>query len=185
MHFVGTMYCLQKDRKTKKEMIYFYEYQSPIGTLTVAEEGGKITRLTTDTFSSSAQQCRKLTPVIEALLTQLDEYFSGTRKRFSVPINPIGTAFQKKVWQALMEIPYGKTCSYKDIAVKIGKPKACRAVGGANNKNPIMILIPCHRVIGKNGTLTGYYGGIDKKEFLLKSEQNQYINVQQKMHIPT
>lgn len=152
-------------------MIYFYEYHSPIGILTAAEENEKIIRITTDSICPSDQHIEKLTPLLKMLFSQLDEYFSKKRKHFSVPIDPKGTAFQQKVWTALQEIPYGQTCSYKDIAVKIGKPSACRAVGGANNKNPIMIIVPCHRVIGKNGNLTGYYGGIDKKDFLLKLEQ--------------
>lgn len=100
------------------------------------------------------------------------EYFNGQRKSFDLPLNPKGTEFQKKVWNALLNIPYGSTCSYKDIAVNIGNEKACRAVGGANNKNPIFIIIPCHRVIGKNGSLVGYGGGLDIKLKLLELEQN-------------
>ncbi len=115
----------------------------------------------------------KLNSVIVQCKKQLDEYFQGNRKSFNVEIcfNK-GTEFQIRVWNALKEIPYGTTVSYKDIAEKIGNPKAVRAVGGANNKNPISIIVPCHRVIGKNGKLIGYGGGIDKKEFLLKLERN-------------
>lgn len=107
--------------------------------------------------------------------TQVNEYLNGERKQFNIPIAPQGTEFQKKVWQALCNIPYGKTVSYKEIAEKIGNDKACRAVGMANNKNPIMIIIPCHRVIGKNGKLTGYAGGLDLKSFLLDLEKKNEL----------
>jgi methylated-DNA-[protein]-cysteine S-methyltransferase len=102
---------------------------------------------------------------------QLSEYFSGKRKSFDLPLEPQGTEFQKKVWSALLEIPYGETRSYKDIAERIGNPKACRAVGGANNKNPIVIIIPCHRVIGAYGGLVGYGLGLPMKQQLLDIEK--------------
>lgn len=102
---------------------------------------------------------------------QLNEYFSGQRTCFDIPIDPIGTHFQLKVWKALCDIPYGETRCYGDIAAVIGNAKAQRAVGMANNKNPIPIIIPCHRVIGKNGSLTGYAGGIDTKKKLLELEK--------------
>lgn len=102
---------------------------------------------------------------------QLREYFAGKRKDFSLPLELKGTDFQKKVWRALQKIPYGKTVTYSDIAKSIGKPKAVRAVGQAINRNPISIIIPCHRVIGKDGSLTGYAGGLWRKEWLLKHEQ--------------
>ena len=102
---------------------------------------------------------------------QLIEYFSGIRKKFELKKKYTGTDFQIKVWKALERIPYGKTVSYEDIAKKTGKPKASRAVGNANNKNKISIIIPCHRVIAKNGKLAGYGGGVDKKEYLLEFER--------------
>lgn len=102
---------------------------------------------------------------------ELSEYFSGKRKSFDLPLEPQGTEFQKKVWAALLEIPFGETRSYKDIAEKIGNPKACRAVGGANNKNPIVIIIPCHRVIGAYGGLVGYGLGLPMKQQLLDIEK--------------
>lgn len=102
---------------------------------------------------------------------ELGEYFEGKRKTFSLPLNMQGTEFQKQVWRALQDIPYGQTCSYKDIAVKIGKPNASRAVGQANNKNPLSILVPCHRVIGALGNLVGYGGGLNRKEWLLEMEK--------------
>lgn len=107
----------------------------------------------------------------ELAASQLTEYFNGKRKAFDLPLEIIGTDFRKKVWTALSEIPYGETRSYKDIAERIGIPKACRAVGGANNKNPISIIIPCHRVVGADGSLVGYGGGLDKKVMLLELER--------------
>lgn len=111
------------------------------------------------------------TPLIKKCKNQLNEYFEGKRTKFNLPLSIAGTDFQKKVWSELQNIPFGETVSYQDIAVKIEKPKACRAVGGANNKNKIGIIIPCHRVVGKNGSLTGYAGGIDKKMYLLNLEK--------------
>ncbi|MCB1691976.1 MAG: methylated-DNA--[protein]-cysteine S-methyltransferase [Pseudomonadales bacterium] len=103
--------------------------------------------------------------------TQLGEYFAGKRKHFELKLAPSGTDFQLAVLDALQQIPYGETCSYSDIATRIGKPKAVRAVGAANGRNPLPIVIPCHRVIGANGSLTGFGGGIDTKRFLLELEQ--------------
>ena len=102
---------------------------------------------------------------------QLKEYFQGTRREFTIPIEAEGSEFQKKVWKALLDIPYGQTRTYKEIAIAIGNEKACRAVGMANNRNPISIIIPCHRVIGANGKLVGYGGGLDIKEKLLNIEK--------------
>jgi methylated-DNA-[protein]-cysteine S-methyltransferase len=104
---------------------------------------------------------------------QLEAYFSGKLEFFDLKLAPEGTDFQKSVWKALCEIPYGETRTYKEIAVSIGKPKAYRAVGLANNRNPIAIIIPCHRVIGSDGKLTGYASGLDVKEFLLKLEEKK------------
>ncbi|MFA8450174.1 MAG: methylated-DNA--[protein]-cysteine S-methyltransferase [Bacteroidales bacterium] len=109
------------------------------------------------------------------LENQLREYFEGTRSEFDLKLNPQGTEFQKKVWRSLLEIPYGESKSYKDIAIEINNPKAVRAVGGANNKNPIPIIIPCHRVIGANGNLTGYAYGLDMKNYLLNHELINYV----------
>ncbi len=105
------------------------------------------------------------------VIQQLKEYFMGKRKEFTIPLNPTGTSFQMRVWSELQKIPFGTTSSYLDIAKRIHNPKACRAVGGANNKNPISIIIPCHRIIGKDGSLTGFGGGLEVKEFLLNHEK--------------
>ena len=115
----------------------------------------------------------KETPLIIQAVTQLEEYLSGTRKEFDLPLNPIGTEFQKSVWKILQIIPYGEHWSYKQVAIALFKPTAARAVGMANNKNPLPIIIPCHRVIGANGDLVGYAGGLAIKEKLLKLEQGE------------
>jgi methylated-DNA-[protein]-cysteine S-methyltransferase len=104
-------------------------------------------------------------------LQQLRQYFAGKRQQFELPISPQGTPFQERVWQELRKIPYGETVSYGTIAQRIGKPKACRAVGMANSKNPIPIIIPCHRIIGKDGSLTGFGGGLPVKKQLLELER--------------
>ncbi|HEX5403688.1 MAG TPA: methylated-DNA--[protein]-cysteine S-methyltransferase [Pseudonocardiaceae bacterium] len=106
----------------------------------------------------------------DTVRTQLAEYFAGDRREFDVPLHPKGTEFQTRVWQALLDIPYGETSSYGKQAVTIGAPTAARAVGLANGKNPISIIVPCHRVVGANGSLTGYGGGIDAKQWLLAHE---------------
>lgn len=109
--------------------------------------------------------------VLRETARQLKAYFAGELREFDVPMNLTGTSFQKKVWDELTRIPYGETISYAELATRIGNPKACRAVGLANGRNPIAILVPCHRVIGANGTLTGYGGGLPTKQWLLEHEQ--------------
>lgn len=138
---------------------------TPIGKMYFSGDDRCITGLA---FGEAAEE--NPSPVLCEGARQLEEYFAGRRRTFDLPIQPQGTDFQKSVWQALCEIPYGKTASYGDVARKIGNSKACRAVGMANNRNPIAIIIPCHRVVGADGKLTGYAGGLDKKEFLLKLE---------------
>lgn len=134
----------------------------------IAEENGEITDIS---FWSETKGTQNETPIIAGAFEQLKEYFEGRRKTFDLPLNPKGTDFQKKVWQTLCDIPYGETRTYKQIAEQCGNSKASRAVGMANNKNPIGIVIPCHRVIGVNGALTGYAGGLDKKQKLLNLEK--------------
>jgi len=116
---------------------------------------------------------RDLPDCMQECLRQLDEYFKGQRKRFNVPLLLVGTEFQKAVWRQLQKIPFGRTASYGDVARAIGSPKAFRAVGNANNKNPIPLIIPCHRVIGSDGKLVGFGGGIWRKEWLLGHEKHQ------------
>lgn len=107
---------------------------------------------------------------IAPVTRQLNEYFNGDRRQFDLPIDLCGTSFQKLVWQQLQTIPYGEVRSYKDVAQAMGAPKAVRAVGGANNRNPVSIIVPCHRVVGSNGSLVGYGGGLEVKEYLLRLE---------------
>ncbi len=158
-------------------MQYFDYYSSPLGILMVTEENGAITGLElSEKISKPAKRPidlaeQKNTPLIALAKSQLEEYFQGRRKAFTLPLQPVGTPFQRKVWDALCTIPYGETRSYKEIALQIQNPKGCRAVGMANNRNPIMIVIPCHRVIGSNGALVGYAGGLDIKEWLLGHEK--------------
>lgn len=139
---------------------------SPVGPLTIAEQDGAITHI----LFGSCDEAGDKTLVLEEAERQLAEYFQGARREFDLPLKPSGTEFQKKVWKALEAIPYGETRSYGDIARAVGREKAFRAVGMANHNNPISIVIPCHRVIGANGAMTGYGGGLDKKRFLLRLE---------------
>lgn len=150
----------------------FYKYRTIIGPLFILENNGSIVGISNKV--EGWQGINKETEVIKETYSQLSEYFAGKRDSFDIPIKTQGTDFQEKVWNALKQIPYGETRSYKDIAIAIGKPKAMRAVGMANNRNPIMIVIPCHRVIGANGQLIGYGGGLDVKEKLLTLEKAKY-----------
>lgn len=147
----------------------FY-YETILGTIGIAEEDGFLTDLFFGGADAPTDAQENESELIKETIKQLNEYLSGERKEFSLPLAPQGTEFQKKDWQALQEIPYGLTASYVDIAEKIGCPKGARAVGLANNRNPISIIIPCHRVIGKNGKLVGYGGGLDIKIKLLELE---------------
>lgn len=147
-----------------KGLVY---YASPVGDLLIESEDGKIC---TVNFVKNSRQEENYTSVIEQCIFELDEYFYKGRKFFNVDLNPSGTEFQKKVWNELLTIPYGRTISYEALAIRLGNIKSIRAVGLANGQNPIAIIIPCHRVIGKGGTLVGYGGGIENKEWLLNHE---------------
>ena len=142
---------------------------SPAGLLTVTEADGAIVSL----HFGGEQETPPQTPLLQEVQRQLTAYFSGARRAFDLPLAPRGTPFQRAVWQALREIPYGETRSYGEIAAAIGKPNACRAVGMACHVNPIAIVVPCHRVVGKSGTLTGYAAGLERKRVLLEWEQNR------------
>lgn len=143
--------------------------QSPVGELTLAQEGGALTHLLFG-HRELAGTAGENTPLLKDAQQQLAEYFAGERRAFTIPLAPKGTAFRLRVWQALQGIPYGETRTYQQIAEAAGSPRAFRAAGMANHSNPISILIPCHRVIGKNGSLTGYGGGLEAKRFLLNLE---------------
>ena len=150
-------------------MIFHYSYETKLGSVTFVEEDGTLLAITTHhTYEGK----RVETPLIKEAYKQLSEYLKRERKCFDLPFNPRGTEFQRQVWKALCDIPYGETRSYKQIAEAIGNPKAVRAVGMANNRNPLLIVIPCHRVIGSNGKLVGYGAGIAMKEYLLKLEKS-------------
>lgn len=151
-------------------MIY---YKSPIGNLIIMEEENAIIKLCfKEQEITNIKDIQEFeTPLLKKAKKQLEEYFEGKRKKFDLALRLNGTSFQNKVWKALLNIPYAKTCSYKDIAKNIGNENASRAVGNANNKNPLPIFIPCHRVIGSNGKLIGYAGGLDIKIKLLELER--------------
>jgi methylated-DNA-[protein]-cysteine S-methyltransferase len=143
-------------------------YAAPFGPLVIGSEDGAIVKLRFGECGDS-DPC----PVLDLCIRELDAYFAGKLREFTVPVNPRGTEFQKKAWDALLGVPYGETQTYRDIAEKVGNVKAVRAVGGANNRNPVAIIIPCHRIIGVGGGLTGYAGGLHAKEFLLKLERGR------------
>ena len=152
-----------------------YHYEVPIGKICIEEENNHITALYMD---DNIRENEKETELLRKAYCQLTEYFSGERKEFGLPIKLEGTEFQKKVWAALQTIPYGETRTYGEIAKQIGNEKAFRAVGGANNKNAVMIIVPCHRVIGADGSMVGFGGGLDVKKLLLELEG---ITVKEKM----
>lgn len=149
--------------------MFYCSIESPIGKLILAEENEKLSYIFFEDIKRE-NAIEKQTDLLKEAVLQISEYFKGSRKAFSLPINFVGTPFQLRVWQELCKIPYGKTVSYGELAKQIGSPKAARAVGMANNRNPLPIIVPCHRVIGANGKLVGYRGGIDKKIHLLKLE---------------
>ena len=145
---------------------------SPLGDLVLTSDGVSLTGLYTPyhrLYAASQKGIRQEAPFKDAL-QQLDEYFAGRRQIFDLPLSPGGTAFQQRVWQALLHIPHGETRSYGQLAASIHAPRSARAVGLANSKNPLSIFIPCHRVIGTNRKLTGYAGGIETKQYLLQHE---------------
>lgn len=164
-------------------------YNSPIGVLKISEDDGKITHLSLYSKAEDSICCAEsqqnqqsirngvqcvaehCSELLAEACRQLDEYFRGQRKRFDLPIAYTGTPFQERVWRELRDIPYGETRSYEDIAVGAGSPKAVRAVGQANHRNPILLIIPCHRVIHKNGDISGFACGIETKKYLLDLER--------------
>jgi len=148
-----------------------YYYATELGRIGIAERDGRITALYFEGESVPAEAEICETAVLREAAAQLKAYLAGERQSFSLPLEPVGTPFMQSVWRALCDIPYGTTASYKDIAAAVGNPKASRAVGMANNKNPLPVFIPCHRVIGASGALVGYGGGLDIKNKLLETEK--------------
>lgn len=168
---------------TAQSFIYFDEMESPIGPLTILATNVGVCSIFFGWMEKSLPAIHawlkknglkgeliRSEHQLKQAICELKEYFSRKRFEFTVPLHLFGSSFQKKVWQEVCKVQYGETVSYKEIARRIGAPKAVRAVGGANNKNPIPIIIPCHRVIGSNGAMVGYGGGLKKKEALLKLE---------------
>jgi methylated-DNA-[protein]-cysteine S-methyltransferase len=161
--------------KTKNEKGLIFHYSSPIGPLLLSSDGEALTSLhlpfergkPSDQGPENGRQDRG--PFRDAI-DQLDAYFAGELRAFDLPLRPAGTDFQRLAWKALLEIPFGTTISYADQARWIGRPGAARAVGAANGRNPIAVIVPCHRVIGANGALTGYGGGLHLKQWLLEHE---------------
>jgi methylated-DNA-[protein]-cysteine S-methyltransferase len=168
---------MKKSHHAPNIMRQYCYYQSPIGKLLLIGADGILESLhfpneTTPTVIGEDRQYDET--CFQPVLQQLSEYFAGSRQQFDLEITLEGTPFQKKVWQELRRIPFGQTASYQDIATRVGNAKACRAVGMANNKNPLPIIVPCHRVIGKNGSLTGFGGGLDIKKQLLDLEKGRF-----------
>ena len=146
-----------------------HTFNSPIGIVRLTEEGGAITRVElTDAIDVSVMP----TPLHHEAEQQILSFLEGKRRQLNFPIRMVGTPFQQRVWRALQQIPYGTTCTYGEIATTIGNPRASRAVGMACNKNPLLLIVPCHRVVGANGTLTGFAYGTDAKQWLLELERS-------------
>lgn len=150
--------------------MFFDLLPSPLGELTICADALGITAVAFpgEVGRSAAPNPN---PLVRAAVAQLEEYFAGRRTAFDLPLHAAGTPFQQRVWQALCAVPYGETASYGEIAAAIGKPRAARAVGLANGRNPVAILVPCHRIIGGDGALTGYGGGLERKRWLLDHER--------------
>ena len=151
--------------------IFYLEMQSPLGPLVLVQQGDVLTHCQlAEGFVLPAGAHPEATPLLGEAARQLEEYFAGQRRVFALPLFPAGTEFQRLVWAEMACIPYGETRSYGQLAAAIGRPKAARAVGGACNKNPLMIFLPCHRVVGSGGALVGFAPGLHYKEALLRLE---------------
>lgn len=157
----------------KKNNLSTISYNCPIGLLELEANDNnlqKISFLKEDSSIFSSKTTDNI--ILKETITQLNEYFAGTRTKFNIPLEPQGTEFQNKIWQAMSSVPYAATISYKDLATLAKRPKASRAAGMSCNKNPFPVIIPCHRIVGSNGNLTGYAGGLDKKQWLLQFENS-------------
>lgn len=149
-------------------------FVTPAGPLTVTATDTAVTAIGFGASGPAFDRVAELPPLLRRAVGELREYFAGTRREFTLPLAPAGTPFQQEVWAALREIPYGETRTYGQIAARIGRPRASRAVGMANNRNPIGIVVPCHRVVGASGALIGYAAGLGVKELLLKLEAENF-----------
>ena len=148
-----------------------YWRETVFGRLGIEEQDGFLTRIWLPGRSEGEAQAPE-PPVVREAFRQLEAYFAGALTTFDLPLNPAGTPFMLRVWEALCRVPYGSPASYKAIAEAVGNPRACRAVGLANNRNPLPIVVPCHRIVGSNGSLVGYAGGLGMKERLLELERS-------------
>ncbi|WP_234733295.1 methylated-DNA--[protein]-cysteine S-methyltransferase [Tellurirhabdus bombi] len=148
-------------------------FTSPLGSVRIVGDESGIHAISCLDEPTPISSDPDLAAPIQACLQQLTDYFAGTRRSFDLPLTPAGTAFQQTVWQALLEVPYGKTLSYLTLARRLGDEKAIRAVAAANGRNPLWIVVPCHRIIGSNGSLTGYAGGLWRKKWLLEHERGE------------
>lgn len=155
-------------------MEYKCNYTTPIKTITLTADEEGLVHISLSAEDIAGNQS-DISAVLRETVRQLDEYFAGKRTVFNLPLKPCGTDFQKRVWSALRDIPYGATSTYGEIAAAAGNPKASRAVGSANNRNPLPIIVPCHRVIGAKGSLTGYAGDLEMKQFLLDLERSNTL----------
>lgn len=156
------------------QTVYYSYYDSPVGSLLLAGDGVALSLLSFPTGKAAGQpevDWMRRNDAFKTVRQQLAAYFAGEITHFELPLAAVGTEFQRAVWSALQTIPYGATRSYGEIAAQIGRPEASRAVGAANGQNPLGIIVPCHRVIGSNGSLTGFAGGLECKQFLLRLEQ--------------
>ena len=160
--------------------LFYKEMESPVGKLKLVASANALIAVLWERERPNRVKLAMLQhdpqqPILIETERQLGEYFAGTRNQFDLPLEPTGTEFQKKVWRALQEIPFGQTRSYLDLAKSIGSAKAVRAVGAANGKNPLSIVVPCHRIVGANGTLTGFAGGLEAKAKLLALEARRSL----------
>jgi methylated-DNA-[protein]-cysteine S-methyltransferase len=161
-----------------KTTVYYDEFASPLGTMLVASDGVALTgawfvgQRYVPVIDAGWQRRREL-PVLERAAAELAEYFGGNRRRFELALAPRGTPFQRDVWTAIASVPFGQTISYRELAMRAGRPEGIRAAGAATGRNPLSIVIPCHRIVGSDGTLTGYAGGLDKKRALLALERGE------------
>ena len=146
--------------------------ETPLGLLEVTADAQAVKTI----YFVDHQAESQVNKITKLAIAQLKQYFAGERRQFDLPLAPEGTSFQQQVWQALLTIKYGDTCSYSDIANQINNPKAVRAVGAANGRNPLTIVVPCHRVVGRNGALTGYAFGIERKSWLLNHESDDLFS---------
>ena len=155
---------------------YYDQISSPLGPLVLASDGAALTGVWFDGQRyqrpiNEAWQCGRDLPILHRAAAELAEYFAGERREFGLPLAPAGTPFQRAVWDAIARVPCGETITYRELAARAGQPRAIRAAGAATGRNPVSIVIPCHRIVGANGALTGYAGGLERKRALLTLER--------------